>query len=1830
MLTGERTWQGGKTFPKDEYNMATTILNSRVETSQKIVDKHVARMLRRAEVRIVNVHPRKVYVKGSVSYHSIMYSQRVCGLVANYALYPYELATEEGSKNISLNSFVNPTTLFDISQSMNIKNLLFKAEHEEDNYREFNLTRISSFATTFDSGIINLAVHVYLSHSLNGEFGCPFRCTVAMFYPTHVEHLMFLKYFSFWTKRLPLVFPKPLDPSAHAIETNNLLMEEIYDLHIEDPEAALARIETYFAEVALTDLEPQSSLSSMLGFSSTLSTTIESTATNVDDLVNDVKERLDNFDGTRKNFDNLIQMIDMKMTSVDVEELDGRVKGFLTETQQGLDLRNLSNELFQGASVLALAGSTVFFYYNRTEEAKIVLVISLIAAIYFSRNELLSFSSIIVKYFTPQVKPQIGGIDDICTATCTLLVGLCCKNSSGAKLPENILKQLSSFDRVKSSFKGIVTFFLGIIDSLTSYVGLREYLPARLRNFAISEEHLRRYVNTVDDIFDMVARSTFIASEDNYDALKALDKEGYSLFQEIPSTSETSGIRIQMTDIRRKLQTIIKRMEESNFFSSGLRVEPVGLCFIGGPGTGKSQCLEHACTAILARVLKEDQAYVAATTPQVFVYNKNPASGYDDGYNINTVITTIDEFGQCVDVAGNPDNEYVSLIRYINEATCYLHMSRIEDKGVTLFKSKFVFMTSNCTKFDVASIISAEAIHRRIHFPMVTFPADEYCTDETVNLEYFSRRIDFNKLPVGELGVSSLNPKYLKFVKYDYKNHAPYGPQYSFEEVLDMVEKQHYVNVERYNQKFLELKQTFDKSFSKRPVVSEKFETPVLKAQGLINFKEFALNEEADECDYIYPNLSGRSWSLEFLRIMDSNPNDPESIFFLEAMDRASRMTHSFRGKSREYILYTLINKYGIDFMKRMENADDCQIFLFDGCEDKDQYFPRLSWENLKHDYLPEINKSVAKVYDQCKGVMYDCFVAVKDFFLKHTYIFGMMGAAGLAYGFVKSIFCINDYMATPVDESEEWKKEVDVISQSYQPKQKPRQAKAKELRNRNFTGQMGVSLDKSGVQKVDSVMRKNMYTVTFKDRDQGTRIGFATAIMGRTVMMNNHFMMIFLEGLSDPDCDITEDTRLEFKTSSSSPELKGIITTVGELFDGYYTTEESESLDLCLIALPKYFPNKANIMHMFPTTDKLNELQTVNYRLVQQTPNEKNQYMGVAKKVSKVRLNDKFLKEVVQGFGYRAATDVGDCGSLFTVMNSADQGAKIYGIHCAGSVESSYGCSNAISIEVLNAILEEVPLEFKINQPTVGEVKAQCGVVLHTGLMIKQYTVSKPVFKMGKSSIVNSRLYGAWGPAREKPAHLHTFFDNGIKIDPWDIAMTKYCGNNVHIDPRVVELVRDNYQDFLFSKSEMDRSRRVLTFEEAILGDETDPDFGSISRSTSPGYPYNQIPKQAGFTAKQPWFGNETEYDLETPLALEFRKEVEQAISDMLLNKRCEHIYMDNLKDETRPHEKVDKGNTRLFSACSMRLLVLFRMFFGAFCAWFSKNKILNGSAIGVNNYSTDWDMLAHFLNQFDNGEPSIGAGDYKGYDGSCGPQIYWALFDVIQAWYNDEFGPLRRILWLDLVNSRHIQGDLVYDWMSSLPSGHPMTSVINSMYNQFLFRYCWYRANDNCIQTLWKFDDYVYACMLGDDNVFGVIDGYRHVFNEQTIPGFMAECGMNYTSELKTVSVVKLRRLNEVEFLKRSFRYEKLLGRYVAPLSLDTIFESPYFSKKGAECDTITFTKVQSNLDEASLHGKEIFEQVKEMFIKGCIEREFPLPNKTNFLECLTRVSSREDSFF
>jgi hypothetical protein len=169
---------------------------------------------------------------------------------------------------------------------------------------------------------------------------------------------------------------------------------------------------------------------------------------------------------------------------------------------------------------------------------------------------------------------------------------------------------------------------------------------------------------------------------------------------------------------------------------------------------------------------------------------------------------------------------------------------------------------------------------------------------------------------------------------------------------------------------------------------------------------------------------------------------------------------------------------------------------------------------------------------------------------------------------------------------------------------------------------------------------------------------------------------------------------------------------------------------------------------------------------------------------------------------------------------------------------------------------------------------------------------------------------------------------------------------------------------------------------------------------------------------------------------------------------------------------------------------------------------------------------------------------------------------------------------------------------------------------------------------QIGWKdpisdFNNFVYAIAFGDDNLLSVRDEVIHQFTPDALQAGLLKVGMKYTNEAKTQSMGSFRPILEVSFLKRSFRFEPILGRYVAPLDITTILETPYWTKRGSSADKIALDNLQFSILELSLHGENVFVKYVPKMTELAFEKYRHSPEVIRFNRALLMCCAREEHY-
>jgi len=733
----------------------------------------------------------------------------------------------------------------------------------------------------------------------------------------------------------------------------------------------------------------------------------------------------------------------------------------------------------------------------------------------------------------------------------------------------------------------------------------------------------------------------------------------------------------------------------------------------------------------------------------------------------------------------------------------------------------------------------------------------------------------------------------------------------------------------------------------------------------------------------------------------------------------------------------------------------------------------------------------------------------------------------------------------------------------------------------------------------------RNLYCLfSGDDVNRQCKKGTVTFICGRIAMTNRHIAMNLGAHVT-----IIAPCGVSYKFETSDLNL-------------YYVPDEHElygQRDVALIEFPPTVHMHVNLVPYFVTKAEHKDLTWIEKMVMTNcgiNPDHKNVFQHVyesrrvrAMNTQPFGLNYRDTTTVVRSFYlHDVETSPGDCGGLCIAFDKALP-RKIFAIHMAGYNGDGYnGAAAAVNQELIDFMLKNMKLKHQHSKLS-GKAFADSDIEL----VVDGHLVYEPepiapgfvpvgkvnngVYSSGRSGIRESILMPTHGPSFRKPAYLRSFWKDEQFLEPMKIAMKKACAANLKTPSWALDEAANDVSQMICS-SVLESDRRTLTFEEAIAGIEGDERYPPINRSTSCGYGWKHVPGKKGKTG---YLGTD-DYRFDHPVLLE---KYETAMTKLRSGERLGHYWTDTLKDELRPIEKVDQGKTRLFSVGEMVMTILLRQYFDGFAAHMMRNHTELESCVGINPYSKDWDRLGRRLTSKG---PHVIAGDFTNYDGSLPADVIWKVLDIVNDFYGEKDKEIRTLLWLEIVNSVHVNGNKVYMWTHGQPSGCPFTSLLNSVVHSIVVRVVFLLAAEkysphHC--SLNVFNDYVVHNNYGDDDVTNVSASIIDWFNQLTMTEMYAIFGMVYTDELKSGKMVRAKTLPEIQFLKRKFVFDAMQCRYRAPLDIPTIRDMILWNKtKSAGDYELTALVLQDAIYELSQHPKPIFDEHFDYFDSARIQ--------------------------
>lgn len=1266
--------------------------------------------------------------------------------------------------------------------------------------------------------------------------------------------------------------------------------------------------------------------------------------------------------------------------------------------------------------------------------------------------------------------------------------------------------------------------------------------------------------------------------------------EGDKIFKRIPVGRDYDSVKKLIYDRTNDLRRIEKEFRQFNIHQNGFRQEPVGLLLKGGPGVFKSTMLEHFSAAANAISLGEKEFDMYIKDPHLFTFNRQFENVYWDAYTHHVNVVTIDDFGQAKDVAGTPDNEIMNVIRMSNSYQMDLHMAELSKKGSMKMQAKFLLATTNLIEIKPISIHSAKALTRRFPLQFIVVPKPKYCVDPSVDL--FEQAVDISKIPKGLGGESNPLPEHFDFIVVDIATgkatKAPKSRRLSFDEVVTLMHK-------AYEQRKIWKKQhveSFNKTMNE---VRTRFKPPSkeVEAQGLFDFISLSSSSDNSTTPGSFPSYT-RTLSSKEEKIIDLIRSHTQSDFEYNHFTQLyEQYVRECSRNDRDWLLDLLESKFKHQPI-HTELWYHFSMFKYS----------RNSYEDFVNGNLEDV-KPIIDVPYFSPVIPFDCAMSLDEELFQTAWQSMKTNLCGKAMNFlaflkenyvsailITTLFSGLVYQFTRSKESDTIVEDQMDYTHTSRAKDRPKKMSLRDAKAK--WGVEGQNADLQGYNIMKSVVDRNIGSFVVQDEKGPPHVlGKCTVLKTGCVLYPTHYLSFIGNamdiGALQPACDI----KILDSNGKSMACCKFYELLKNTWEDGL---EEADML----LSRFKNARDSRDISKMFVSDAHIKFLPRIFAVSVQLPPTAaapERVYYSSHSLLTTLNMKDVVVNKAIQ---YTADTGKGDCGVPIFFRSPQGGNERILGFHVAGTPigKGSYAYAGLVSQETINIALAAASVYDAEEELSVLDVTPQ-GLPIHLeekfrilGFSVRSHT------PYGRNDLRPTVLQTS--NALEKTTKFPALLVPRKGIDPFEQALKKYCINGAPVDLNIFKLATDDYKAYLNSFS-IKKYAQLLTPGQAIWGF---PEIGldSIKTKTSMGYPLKWDDPQL----KQRLLGeNAVRNETNTSYDSMVRK-TEEVIVKASKGERMLWLFTDNMKCELRSEAKVQSGNTRLFNGAPFIYFVVFRMYFGAFMTFMFRlsDAGKGGMAITINPTSKEWDFLAKNLAKFStsNRNPLVGAGDFKGFDGSEMTIFHEWMLHYINEWYDD--GPvnarIRETLWKEVTNSRHIAENVVYAWHSSLPSGHPMTIIINCMYNHLAFRMCWYQI-PACQGKI--FDKHVQLYVVGDDNIFSVHPQYRDVFNELALPALMGSIGLTYTTELKGSATIPFRNLEEVSFLKRTFRWETQLACYVGPHDYESLHNMIMWTKY-ENSEAVFVERLENYVRELCLYDEKFFNKKQKKLVRALEE--------------------------
>jgi hypothetical protein len=565
--------------------------------------------------------------------------------------------------------------------------------------------------------------------------------------------------------------------------------------------------------------------------------------------------------------------------------------------------------------------------------------------------------------------------------------------------------------------------------------------------------------------------------------------------------------------------------------------------------------------------------------------------------------------------------------------------------------------------------------------------------------------------------------------------------------------------------------------------------------------------------------------------------------------------------------------------------------------------------------------------------------------------------------------------------------------------------------------------------------------------------------------------------------------------------------------------------------------------------------------------------------------------------------TVYGDCGSM--MLADSAFGPIILGIHVLGDGEGLVG-----SIRVTQERIEDSIKFFK-------------GPVIQAGTpMLSAPSALRVLGDLHRKSTLrwipegSAECYGSFLGlrARHKSNVAPTFIQKSVvaqgyeikcgrpKMDswePWNRALTDLSKPVTLMRPDILEHCAEAYTKDILDRLTPEDLEDVFVYDDvtAVNGAVGVKYVDKINRNTSMGAPWKKS-KKYFMTAIPPTQGLADPVEM----APEVMERVNQLITTYKSGCRGMVVYTGSLKDEALPFAKIAINKIRLFMSGPVDSTIVTRKYYLSLIRLVQRNRFIFEAAPGTIAQSSEWGEIREYLCAHGHGR--MVAGDYVSFDKRMPPSIILKAFGILISIMKAAGGTTddENVMWGIAMDTAYplvdFSGDLLQLYGSN-PSGHALTVIINSLANSLYMRYAYTVMNPS--KTCWDFKSYVNLMTYGDDNAMGVsLD--RSWFNHTSIQASLAAIGVGYTMADKKAQSVPFIHIDNVSFLKRTWRYDDDVGAWLCPLEHESIEKmlTVCVTSKTITPQEQAVCILNTAAREYFFYGKTIFEERRKMIME------------------------------